>query len=74
MPQDALHNNLVLNLHQQLICDVRVEDLLDGNWCSVEQALVDHREATLPDLLPNLNIIHADLADTRDRRQPSGGR
>ena len=35
---------------------------------------MDHREAALTDLLRNLYIVHADLADARDRRQPSGGR
>jgi len=33
--KDTLHDNLVLNFRQKLICDIGVKDFLDSNWSAV---------------------------------------
>ena len=50
VPQDALHNYLVLNLLEQIFSDVRVKNLLYGYWCSVELTFVYYRKTSLTDL------------------------
>ena len=69
MPQDTLHNNLVLNFSQEIVGHLRVEDLLDGYWGTVEETLMDDREATLADLVTKLEIIHGDLSHSGHHRK-----
>lgn len=71
MTQDALHHDFILNLGEQLIGDAWVEDLLNSYRCSIQGALVDHGEATLADLLTNLNVGHLNFTDTWDGWQSS---
>lgn len=42
VPQNALHDNLVLNFSQQLVSDARVEDFFNGDWCTVEASFVNY--------------------------------
>lgn len=58
MSKDTLHDNLVLDFHKQLVCDVRVENFLDCDRSAVELTLVDHGKATLANLLAHLDIVH----------------
>ena len=41
MSQDALHDNLVLDLLQKSVCDVRVKDFLDSYRSSITIAFVN---------------------------------
>ena len=67
VPQDRLHHDFVLNLGQQFVRDVRVENLLNRHGRAVEQALVDHRETALADLLVDFQVRDADLAHAGHR-------
>jgi len=40
--QDALHNNFVLDLLKEFICESWVEDFFDGNGGSIEFAFMDN--------------------------------
>ena len=42
VPQNALHDNLVLNFSQQLVSDAGVEDFFNGDWCTVEASFVNY--------------------------------
>ncbi len=73
MPQDALHNYLIVNLCKKLISESWVKNLLNGNRCAVKCAFMDYREATLAYLLTNFDIIKCDFPNTWYLRQPSWG-
>ena len=60
--QNALHHDFVLDFSKQFIRDVGVKNFLDSYRSTVEQSFVDNREATLADLLSNLDIRCGDLA------------
>ena len=64
MPQDTLHDNLVIYLVQQFIGEAWIENLFECNWCSVKLTLVDNRESSLRYLLTDFNIVHGNLSDT----------
>ena len=62
VPQNALHHDFILNFCQQFVGNTRVENFLDRNWCPIQCALMDHREATLANLLSDFDIGHRDFA------------
>lgn len=74
VPQNALHNNFVLDFGQQLVRDVRVKNFLDGHWRPVQEALVDHREAALADLLTHLHVAALNLSHAWHSWQAARGR
>ena len=41
VPQNALHNNLILNFLQEFVSQTRVEYLFDGDRRAVQKALVN---------------------------------
>ena len=56
MSQDGLHDDLVLDFLKELVCQSRVEDLLDGHGGTVKLALVNHTEAALANLLTEFEV------------------
>ena len=50
MPQDALHDDFVLDFLKQVFGDIRIKNFLNSYRCSVQFSLVDYRKATLADL------------------------
>ena len=71
VPQNALHDDLILNFLQQLVGQARVEYLFNCHRRAVQQALVDSREATLTNLFAYLQIGQCDLAHSRHGWQSS---
>ena len=69
VPQNALHDNFVLNLRQQLICDIRVKDFLNCHRSAVQRAFMNDRKASLANLLSDLDVSHCDLPYAWDGRQ-----
>lgn len=64
MSQYTLHDDFVLDFLQQLVCEARVENLLDGHRGTVQLPLVDDAEATLGNLFAQLDISNGDLSNT----------
>lgn len=56
VPQNALHHNFVLNLHQQLVRQPWVEYFFDSDSCSVQLALMNRREASLANFLAHFEV------------------
>ena len=54
MPQDALHDDFVLDFLKQVFGDIRIKNFLNSYRCSIQLSLVDYREATLADLFIEL--------------------
>ena len=54
MPQDALHDDFVLDFLKQVFGDVWIKNFLNCYRCSVQFSLVDYREATLANLFIKL--------------------
>lgn len=71
MPQNSLHHDFVLNFLQQLVCQPRVEDLLDCDRRTVELALVNYGESTLANFLSDLNVVKGDLSNSWNWRKSS---
>ena len=54
MPQDALHDDFVLDFLKQVFGDIWIKNFLNSYRCSIQLSLVDYREATLADLFIEL--------------------
>lgn len=72
MPQYTLHDDFVVDFLQELISKTRVEDLLDGDWCTIQEALMNYRKATLRDLLSYFDVVDSDFSYSWNLRQTPG--
>ena len=63
VPENALHDNLILYFGQELIRNTWVENFLDRHWCAVEHSFVNCGESALTNLFSYLDVCHGDLAD-----------
>ncbi len=64
--QNALHHNLIVDFLQQRICYVWIEYFLNRHRGPIAEPSVDYGEASLANLLSDLQVSMFDLSDSRN--------